>query len=156
MTRFRFPLEGLLKLRRLEEDRVKASFLLRLKDFRLREDEIAGLVRRREEAKDRLRSATGGALDIEELLRSRRFINILFGRIEEKRVELVSLRPALEEARSAHRQAATRRRALEKVRERAWKEFVREEERKERRDLDEVGQVQFLRARAEEAGKTEP
>ncbi len=147
MARFHFPLESLLKLRRIEEDRAKASFLLLLRDFRRKEAEIADLGRRREEAKERFREPASGQIDIEGVLRARRFINFLFQRIAEKRAELSGLRPPLEEARISHRKAAIRRRAMEKLRERAWREFLREEERRERRELDEVAQVRSLRDR---------
>src|SRR5882672_11187333 len=134
MANFQFKLQSLLKLRRLEEDRAKASFLLLLRDFRNKESEILGLAREREEAKDRFREPTSGQLDIEAVLRARRFIYFQFPRITEKRSELTALRPTLENARAAHRQAAVRRRALEKLRERAWREYRKEEERRERRE----------------------
>src|SRR2546422_4367468 len=116
MAAFRFSLEPLLKLRRLEEDRAKAAFLRALAGFRGKEAEIAALTAKREEAKERCRQSQPGRIDIEEVLRARRFINVLFQRISEKRVELNALRPALEEARSAHRRAGPRRRARGRVR----------------------------------------
>ena len=152
MAKFHFALESLLKLRRLEEDRAKASFLLLLRDFRGKEAEILAIAREREEAKLRFREPTSGQLDIEAVLQSRRFINVLYQRMSEKRAELGQLRPKLDDARTAHRKAAIRRRALEKLRERAWREHLREEERIERRDLDELGQVKFLRDRAAASG----
>jgi flagellar FliJ protein len=151
MARFRFNLEGLLKLRRLEEDRAKSAFLLRFRCYRLVEAEIAEIGRRREEAKARCRESSLGSLDMDALLRSRRFINVLFQRIEEKRAELSRLRPALEEARGAYRKAAARRKAIEKIRERRRLEFLREEDRREGRELDEVGGVGFIRAAQETA-----
>ena len=149
MARFRFPLEGLLKVRRLEEDRAKLSFLTGLKALREKESELEEVVRHREEGKDRLRSASGGAIDIEDVLRTRRFINVLFARIEERRREIALLRPSIEEARSAFRKASVRRRAIEKARERALREHRQEEDRRERRDLDELAGVRFLRRRTE-------
>jgi flagellar protein FliJ len=152
MAKFHFKLESLLKLRRLEEDRAKASFLLLLRDFRGKEAEILAIAREREAAKVRFREPDAGMLDIEAVLQSRRFINILYQRMSEKRTELGRLRPKLDEARTAHQKAAIRRRALEKLRERAWREHLREMERVERRDLDELGQVKFLRDRAQASG----
>jgi flagellar protein FliJ len=156
MARFRFNLEGLLKLRRLEEDRAKSAFLLRFRGYRLVEAEISEVGRLREEAKVRCRESSLGSLDMDVLLRSRRFINVLFQRIEEKRAELSRLRPALEEARSAYRKAAARRKAIEKIRERRREAFIREEERREGRELDEVGGIGFIRsapAASEQGGK---
>jgi len=151
MARFRFALQGLLKVRILEEDRAKSHFLLKLRTCRLREAEIAGIAREREEAKARCREAPGGAVDVEGILRARRYINVLFQRIEEKRADLARLRPALDEARAAYRKAAVRRKAIEKIRERRLREFRRDEDRRESRILDEVGGTRFLRARAEPA-----
>lgn len=153
MARFRFSLDGLLKLRRIEEDRAKSAFLFRLRSCRLIEGEIAEIARRREEAKARCLETPGGTLDIEELLRARRFINVLFGQIEEKRAELGRLRPAVEEARGAYRKAAVRRKAIERLREKRKAEFLREEDRREARALDEVGGSRFLRDRVAAAGE---
>ena len=155
MARFRFSLEQLLVLRRLEEDRARRTFLIHLRNFRLKENEIVQLSRRREEAKDRCRESPAGSLDIEEALRSRRYINVLFQQIAGKKAELAGLRKPLDQGRSAYRKSTMRRRVLEKLREKRWREFQREEERRERRDLDEIGQVGFLRARAE-AGRPAP
>lgn len=156
MARFQFRLQGLLNLRRMEEDRAKSAFLLGLKNYRLQEEAIEKLVRRREEAKERCREISRGEIDIELILRSHRYINILFQQIAEEREKLASLRPPLEEARAAHRKAAMRRRAMEKIRERDWKKFLREEERKEQRELDEMGQVRFQHSRKDaRAGRTQ-
>ncbi len=152
MPRFRFRLDSLLKLRRTEEDRARVGFLWALREVRLKEAEILDAIRQREEAKTRARDESAGdeatgAIDMEALLRSRRHINFLYERIVEKRGELASLRPSLEEARGAYRRAVMRRSAVEKLREARLEEHEREEERRERRDLDEVGVVGFLRGR---------
>jgi flagellar protein FliJ len=145
MARFRFTLEPLLRLRRREEERMRDAFLSALRALRARELEAAELVRRREEVKARSRERQEGSIDIEELLRTRHSLNVLFQRIEEKRAELAALRPSLDGARTAYRRAAARRRVVEKVRERRFRDFLREEERRERRDLDEAAQTAFLR-----------
>ncbi len=154
MPRFRFRLESLLKLRRTEEDRARAGFLRELRKVRLKEAEILETIRRREEAKARAREDSAGdketgAIDMEVLLRGRRYINFLYERIVEKRGELASLRPSLEEARGAYRRAVMRRSAVEKLRAARLQEHRREEERRERRELDEVGVVGFIRARTD-------
>ncbi len=157
MAQFTFRLEPLLKLRRIEEERAKAAFLEALGRFRRKEAEIENLSRRREEAKALSRERQSGSLDVEELLRVRRFLNVLYQRMAERREELQAMRRGLEESRSAHRRAAVRLRIVEKLRERRWREFLREEERRERRDLDEIGQTSFIRARsaARPAGREE-
>src|SRR6185503_6145994 len=116
-TRFTFRLEPLLVLRRAEEERAKAAFLEALGRFRRKEAEIEDLGRRREEAKALSRERQTGAVDIEEVLGVRRFLNVLYQRIAEKREELDRCRRGLEESRAAHRRAAVRLRIVEKLRE---------------------------------------
>jgi len=154
MARFRFSLEQLLKLRGIEEDRAKNSFLLQMKGFRLKEAEAQALTAQREEAKQRTRESAQGILDIEEVLRSRRHINFLYQRLAEIRVHLEKMRPAIDEARGAFRKAARKRQALERIRERRWKEHLLDEGRKDQRILDDVAQIGFVRARMEEALET--
>ena len=154
MARFRFSLEQLLRLRGIEEDRAKNSFLLQMKGFRLKEAEAQALTAQREEAKQRTRESAQGILDIEEVLRSRRHINFLYQRLAEIRVQIEKMRPAIDEARGTFRKAARKRQALERIRERRWKEHLLDEGRKEQRILDDVAQIGFVRARMEEALET--
>src|SRR5206468_2487840 len=129
MGRFRFTLEPLLRLRKREEEKARDAFHSTLRALRARELEAERLVRRREEIKARSRAQEEGSIDIEELLRARRVLSVLLQRITERRAELAALRPSLDAARNAYRRAAARRRAVEKARERRFRDFLREEER---------------------------
>ena len=101
MGRFRFTLEPLLRLRRREEESAREAFLSILRALRARELETEHLVRRREEVQLRSRGREERSIDGEELLRARRFLNVLFQRIADRRAELAALRPSLDAARSA-------------------------------------------------------
>lgn len=141
MPRFEFRLEPLLRLRHAQEDRARRAFLEVLRGWRAKEAEIQELFLAREAAKERCRETVDGVVDVEMTLRSRRFINVLFQRISEKRGELASLRPRLDVVREDLRQATSHRRVLEKLRERQHQEFQRDESRREGRELDEAGLV---------------
>src|SRR5258706_168024 len=115
MARVPFRLEPLFRVRRLEEDRKRSAFLGAVRRCREKEQAIQQLTGRREEAKSLARQRQEGTVEIEELLRARRYLNVLFQRISEKREELKAMRPALGGARGAHRRGAQQRRGVAKL-----------------------------------------
>ncbi|MBI4584287.1 MAG: flagellar export protein FliJ [Planctomycetes bacterium] len=145
MARFKFELAALLRVRAIEEERAKRHFFMALKSLRQKEGELMELTCIREQVKDRCRAASAGvlAIEVEEMLRQRRYINVLYQQMVAKREEVARLRKAFEEVRAVFRQARIKRRAVEKLKDRRRREFLMEETRREARDLDEIGEIYF-------------
>lgn len=143
MPRSHEKIESLLRLRQLEEDRARGEFQRVEASFRTLEGRIDDLAREREEAKARYgaRARVEQALDIEMVLQQRRYINSLYQRILEHGQELRAVGEQLERARAALVEASSRRKVVEKLRDRKREAWQREIERREDRELDELGQV---------------
>ena len=145
---FRFQLESLLRLREFEEDRAKRRFLEALKVARMLEGELMALVEKREQTKALARrdytkqSADGtNVLDVKEMLRQQRYLNVLQVKMVAKQGEILQYQPTLEATKAVLREACRRRKIVDKIKERRRHEWDLQEARAEQRELDEIGQV---------------
>ncbi|MFQ5653204.1 MAG: flagellar export protein FliJ [Planctomycetota bacterium] len=151
MRPFRFRLEGLLRIRRVEESRRLIELKKRQRELLDMRAEIEALATERDRTMERLRGLEEGILRIEEVLPHRRYLNTLHNRTVEKSALLEGLRSHVKAAQEALDRASRERKAIERLRERSLEEHRNEERREEGRELDELARAhQGLREREEE------
>ncbi len=138
MKQFRFRLEGLLRMRKVEEDRCVGI-------LRAHQGAVADAVQRREQITaerdrtiDALRRLEQGMLEMEEILRHRRYLITLDNRGREIDAEIIRRRTELIEAQRVAERAIRERQLVERLRERRKEEHRLSSRRQEVRDLDEV------------------
>jgi flagellar FliJ protein len=139
MKRFRFRLEGLLRLRKVEEERS-------LGRLRARQAALADVEARRHELEsergrtvDGLRRLERGHLQMDEILRHRRYLLLIENRTREVAAEAIRRTAELREAQRATERAVRERQLVERLRERRRDEHEVGARREEIRDLDEIG-----------------
>lgn len=142
MPQFQFRLATLLRLRELarEERRTQLAEVLRLVDqLRTRQQEIEEMVR---ETK-RLQTPAAGNLDADRLLNATRYELVL--RAEQRALQLqeTSLTGELETRREALAAANRDVRSLELLREKQQEAYRAEEERRARKEMDEIAVRRF-------------
>jgi len=148
MKRFRFRLEGLLRLRKVEEERSLQGLRARqaaLADVRERERELAT---ERGRTVESLRRLERGRLDMDEVLRRRRYLYLLENRTREVSAEGIRRQVELHEAQRLAERAVRERQLVERLRERRRGEHGERVRREELRDLDEIGGGATLRREA--------
>jgi flagellar protein FliJ len=154
--RFVFRLQKVLEYREALEQRAQSE-LAALEAERARaigeRDELAA---RRDASENRLREIQRGELDPLEDMLLRNFIRDLENRIVRKTEEIRLLDRRVDAKRDELVQAGKDRKVMERLRERAHDEFIREHLRIEQGNLDEIGGQLFNRGRAtaKEAGET--
>ncbi|HOS92220.1 MAG TPA: flagellar export protein FliJ [Armatimonadota bacterium] len=144
---FRFALQRVLDVRQVVERRVQtelASLETALERWR---QERASLERRVEQAQDALRAAQQGEPDLVEQQLQRAHIRRLDQLIHAADAEIRLHMARIEAKRAELIQAATDRRVMERLRDRAYDAWVAEHLRREQIRLDEVGVQGFFRAR---------
>jgi len=145
MPRFRFPLEGLLKSRRmLEQARQRA-----VADFERERLALQDRLRRQQEAivSDRqdLRGALLGTLDA-HMLRLHAASSIQQMRLAQRLVlELAGVHRRLETARAALVEASRARRAIELLRERRFEQWKAALDKADNQALDELAVIAAAR-----------
>lgn len=139
MKRFRFRLEGLLRLRKVEEERCLQGLRERqaaLADVRARERELTS---ERGRTVESLRRLERGRLEMDEILRHRRYLYLLENRTREVSAEGIRRQVELCEAQRIAERAVRGRQLVERLKERRRGEHREELRREEVREFDEVG-----------------
>ena len=148
MKRFRFRLEGLLRLRKVEEDQCLQK--LRTQQYALADAEA----RQREITAERgrivesLRRLERGQLEMDEILRHRRYLIALENRGREISAEAIRRQADVTDAQRVAHRAIRERQLVERLRERRREEHGEHVRREEIRDLDEIGSGSALRREA--------
>jgi flagellar export protein FliJ len=133
MAKFRFKLEPLLTARRMEErtEQRAVAVIEREAALRLRQTQLA-------EAKQVLRGQLTGTLDAHDL---RMYASTALQHVRHAQrtvVELAGIHRRLEEARTRLAEAASRRRALELLKERRWQQWKTRLDKAEAAQLDDL------------------
>ncbi|MFA0750237.1 MAG: hypothetical protein SLRJCFUN_000640 [Candidatus Fervidibacter sp.] len=149
MRRFRFPLEDLLKVRRVEEQQAERQ--LRQAQARLREREhaLAQLIDQQQAAMRQLRQLLAEQTPPEDLLLAVQRLDLL-GR--QRRLAEAQVAQAQQEVNAklvAYRECRRRRELLEDLREKAWRQWLAEFLREEQAHADERALRDFAVANAE-------
>ncbi len=152
MKRFQFALEGLMRVRRIEEERklvamqqVRTALAAIDSDLRAIADEHGVQV-------DGIRALMDRGILSEELLTRRRYLNLLNRRRVERERERAEMERALGDAQRALEAAARARQVVERLKERRRAEHAAELARAETKELDEHGRRSFHVAAAERGG----
>ncbi len=149
MKAFRFRLEGLLRARKVEEDRC-------LQALRVHQSALAGVTERklqledeRERTLNSLRGIETGELEMEDLMRHRRYLVALDNRSREVESEIIRLRHEMRGAQARAETAVRERQLVERLRERRKEEHDVEQRRREVREFDEIASGAYARSSAD-------
>ncbi len=150
MKRFRFRLQTKLALVYAEESMAKTEVARRLRDY----EEEARLLSAYEQELDatyerfrRMRDATVG---VQEIIAIREYLPVLRGRIQMQRMRSDKAFAELTRARQRLYEIIKERKALEKLKEKRWRDYMRDFRRHEQAVLDEAAAVRFYRVRVKE------
>lgn len=136
--RFTFRLDTLLRVRELREREAKRKVGAKQAEIArldlLNRQTVEDISRRQ----DMLREDQRGTLATDKLVRQRAWIAHLRRTIVERQAARVELVAQLEQLQEHLRQARTRKRVIEKLRERRWDEHEHRRKRSEQAESDEL------------------
>lgn len=142
--RFIFRFETMLKLRRQQEDHHKRIVGARMTQIAEVRDQIARLEQQARDETDDIRQRTAqGTIDLTQLVRHRHWLGQLNRNTLDAQTRLRTLEARLAQERVQLAEAVKRRRILEKLRERQAEQHQKEADRRETRELDEIGTMRF-------------
>ncbi len=136
---FDFRLEKLLEFRRRHEDAAQAEVAAANRAVAEKNQVILGLMTEEDAAKDEIRAAQEGAIDVERLRRAGDYAGSLERRLQREYLALQELVKAEMEKRNRLAEIHKGVRVLERFRERKLTLHKLELDREERRFLDEIG-----------------
>lgn len=138
MARFIFSMQNLLDMKEKLEDQEKNNFSRANMRLLEAEEELQGLKDRQAEAEEKLRQKMIMVLDVGEIRRRENAVEILKMYVEQQRLVVRQREKELEVAKERLNEAMKERKTFEKLREKAFEEFIAEENRKEQKEVDEL------------------
>lgn len=145
MAAFNFRLQRVLHYKQQVEGQKKQELFHLLKIFHEEEKVLHRLNELLLQKLSEFETKQEGDLDILELLFYSSYVARVNREIEEQQKKLVELSKRIEKKREEVIVASRERRVLEQLREKKYKEFLREEGRREQKFLDEIGNNAYVR-----------
>lgn len=138
MAKFRYRLQNVLNIKLKMEDMAKQEFSTAKMLLDEEEEKLFGLQARKREYEDLARTLLNGVLNVREIETNQNAILTMDGYIAEQHVQVENARRKLENAREHMKVAMQERKTQETLREKAFDEFMREENRAESKVIDEL------------------
>lgn len=138
MARFIFSMQNLLEIKEKLEDQEKNNYSqanLRLQEA---EEKRQALQKRQQAAEQELKELMMSSLHVLEIREKEEAVEILKMYVRQQEIVVRQREQELEEARIRLSEAMKERKTFEKLREKAFEEFVAEENKKEQKEVDEL------------------
>ena len=138
MARFRYKMQNILSIKEKMETQAKQHFGEAKRVLDLEEEALNALYLRKDEIERHAVEVLSGDLDMHEIEDSQMSRIICDQKISEQKVRVSRARDELERARAELEEAVKERKTHEKLKEKQFDEFVREENRAESKTIDEL------------------
>ena len=138
MARFRYKMQNILSIKEKMETQAKQSFADAKRRLDAELETLEELLIRKREIEKHAVEVLQGDLDMHEIEDSQMARIIIDQKIAEQRMTISKAETALENARSQLEEAVKERKTHEKLKEKQFDEFVREENRAESKTIDEL------------------
>ena len=138
MAKFIFSMQNLLDIKEKLEAQEKNNYSranLRLQEA---EEKRQALQNRQQESEQELKDTMLSSLNVLEIRQKEEAIEILKMYVRQQEIVVKQREQELEEARIRLSEAIKERKTFEKLREKAFAEFVAEENKKEQKEVDEL------------------
>ena len=138
MARFRFSMQSILDIKEKLETQAKQSFAAAQASLQTEEERLRAIKERRAEYFERGRGLRSGTLRVLDLEENQRAIKVLDDHISAQAREVDLARRRAERAREDMAEAMRERKTYETLREKAFQEFLQEENKAEGKSVDEL------------------
>ncbi|MCM1246486.1 MAG: flagellar export protein FliJ [Roseburia sp.] len=138
MARFRFPMQNILNMKEKLEEQAKNEYGQANARLLREQEKLDELTARLEDAKQKLRDVLQEMLSVKEIRRKEDAVEIIKTYVMQQFLIVRRCEKEVEIARERLREAMKERKIFEKLREKAFEEFMKEEGRKEQKEVDEL------------------
>lgn len=138
MACFRFSMQNILNMKEKLEDQAKNEFAQANARLLREQEKLEIIVARREEAREKLKLALYETLSVAEIRTRENAVEVLKFYAMQQQLAVKRCEKEVEVAREKLSEATKERKIFEKLREKAFDEFVFEENRKEQKEVDEL------------------
>ena len=138
MARFRYKMQNILSIKEKMETQAKQAFADAKRRLDHEIEELDALLARKKEIEQHAVEVLQGELDLHEIEDSQMARIIIDRKISDQRLRVSRAETALENSRAQLEEAVKERKTHEKLKEKQFDEFVREESRAESKTIDEL------------------
>lgn len=155
LARFQFRLQKVLEMREQKEKLLQKRFMELLAAAEFEKNELRKLLERQEWYRNELIAKQRGTLEVGEVMNYLAYLESLAQWIDEQRIRVREAEERAEEARLDLLRASQEKKAVEKLKEKQYEDWVKEQQRAEIIFLDEISSVRYNKAQAD-GGKSRP
>ncbi len=137
MARFIYRMQSILNIKLKTEDQAKMEFGAARHKLDLENDRLGILQGRRQQYLEEGRDLQKDRLSVREIIDNREYVKRMDEQIQQQKQNIELAEKALEQARIKLRAVMQERKMHEKLREKAFEEFVMEEKEAESKETDQ-------------------
>lgn len=138
MARFQFPMQNILEMKEKLEEQAKNEYGQANARLLLEQENLEKVKKRQEEAEQKLKQVLYEILSVTEIRKREDAVEIIKTYVKQQLLIVKRCEKEVEAAREKLTEAMKERKIFEKLREKAFEEFMKEEGRREQKEVDEL------------------
>ena len=138
MAKFRYRMQSILEIKKKLEEQAKNEFAAARAALNEEEDKLEQLKKRKEAYEDEGRALRENTLNIMDIIENKEALLRMDEFIADQQLNVKRAQDRMEEARLALQTAMQESKPQEKLREKAFEQFVKEENARESKEIDEL------------------
>ena len=138
MAKFRYRMQSILEIKKKLEEQAKNEFAAARAALNEEEDKLETLKKRKEAYEDEGRALRENTLNIMDIIENKEALLRMDEFIADQQLNVKRAQDRMEEVRLALQTAMQESKTQEKLREKAFEQFVKEENARESKEIDEL------------------
>lgn len=138
MAKFKYRMQSILEVKKKLEEQAKNEFAAARAALNEEEDKLEQLKKRKEDYEDEGRALRESTLNIMDIIENKEALLRMDEFIADQQLNVKRAEERMEEARLALQTAMQESKTQEKLREKAFDQFMKEENARESKEIDEL------------------
>ena len=138
MAKFKYRMQNILDIKMKLETQAKIAYGIANQKYLDEQQKLQEIVLRRSSYEKILRESMMGTINVKEVSRARADVNTMKTLMRRQMVEVHKAELALEDARRALNEVIQERKIHEKLKEKAYMQFMEEEKAAESKEIDQL------------------
>lgn len=150
MAKFIFSMQNILSMKEKIEEQEKVEYSQVMMRFNEEQDKLNDLIERQSMAEVELKNTINEVLNIREVREKEDSLEIIKMYVREQQFVVIACEEEVRQARERLNEAMKERKIYEKLREKAFEEFMQEENKREQKEIDELVSYRYGNIKSED------
>lgn len=143
MAKFTYKMQGILNVKEKLETQAKNEFAIAAAELRTQEERLCELVDRENGYEEELAALYTNNLDLPKIIETQDAIELIKYQIRMQKLRVKSAEKNLEEKRVQLQEAMQERKTHDKLKEKEFEQFLKDEAAAENKEIDEIVSYRF-------------